>query len=325
MQVGIGKKAFGGAVLAIALGGAPAAYAQFRAPKIPKIELPTAAKDKSSDGTFASSSASSSTEASSGANPASPAQKKEFNDLIRKLERTINPNTTVRTLKADGERVDRDVAAYRANADKLSSGEFDGLIEQRPNSLSRLKRNYDSLSKRVDREVQFASNMVKGHGVAEAGYNYLLTIDATLYGAEKLFPGNAEYSDARSKVTREMAKYGSRAGAAAAEEEAELAAARKVQMPRATVRDPKTERQFRSAYRSAGLPYSILKVHIAGGWQTYTEYGRVVGRTRDAYIAAKDPNSNRCNLYYFTMLVDNGGNARRKGHTTKRIACENVK
>ena len=118
---------------------------------------------------------------------------REFNDLIRSLERTIDPTTTVRTLRADGERVDSDVAQYKQNANELTSGRFDSLIEQRSNSLSRLQRNYDSLSRRVDREVQFASNMVEGHGVAEAGYNYLLAIEAHLYGAEQLFPDNEAY------------------------------------------------------------------------------------------------------------------------------------
>lgn len=291
---------------------------QLRLPTRPSVNVPEL------PGSEPRRTSSRSTQASTSSAQPSRDTIREFNDLIRSLERTIDPTTTVRTLRADGERVDSDVAQYKQNADELMSGRFDTLIEQRSNSLSRLQRNYDSLSRRVDREVQFASNMVEGHGVAEAGYNYLLAIEAHLYGAEQLFPGNEAYRTARATVIAEMSKYGSRAGAAAAEDEAELAAARRVQMPAATTRDIRVERMFRSAYASAGLPYTILKVNIAGPWQPYREYGRVVGRQRDAHIAAKDPNSDRCNLYRFTMIVENGGSPRRGGHTTTRIACENV-
>lgn len=169
--------------------------------------------------------------------------------------------------------------------------------------------------------------MIKGVGRADAAYNFLIIHDSYLYAGEQLFPDERAYTDARNKLAGVLSELGgSRAGAVNAEEEAALAAARKVRMPAAITSDRGAQALFRQAWGTSGIPWEIMKINVTSGWRDKVENGRVIGQRRDAAIAARDPaNANRCNLYDFTMFRDRSGNVRRDSHSTTRIACENVK
>lgn len=316
-----------GAVACAALLTGTAAVSQSfpRLPKVPSVpkipSLPGGVKDRSE---------SERPVRTTGRQPVNQRSNAEFDpELYRenrtdvgKLQAGINANWSS---AADNARIDQEVTEYRAVVDKLASGHFDSLPPERRASMDDLKADYDTVAQTIDREISWGEGMIQGHGVASAGYNYLLSIDTALYGAVTLFPDEPAFAEAKQKVAASMAKYGTRSGAVAAEDAAELAAARNVRMPAAVTRDAGVEALFRRAWATSGIPWKIEKIHITSGWSDKREYGRIIGQNRDAAIAARDPdNPNRCNLYDFTMFRDTGGSVRRSSHSTKRIACENI-
>ena len=228
--------------------------------------------------------------------------------------------------KADNHRIDNADAEYRRRVDQFASGHF-GSVSQRSRNVVRqgLSRHYDSVARTTDREIKWALGKITAIGVPDSAYNDMLALDAQLYGAVKIFPDNASYAAAKAKVGTELKKFGSRAGAVGQKDAIVMAKAKALRMPPPTERNKSVEDMFRRAWATGGIPYTIKKIHIRSGWAVKrNQYGRVIGRTRDAAIAAKGPNSDRCNLYDFTMLVETGGSPRRSSHSTRRIACENI-
>ena len=307
------------AAMAFAPLAAPVVQAQSlpRLPKPPKLpsmpRLPTGSTDApASTGT-----------ASVQAQRADPQQVRAYNQAMGKLQAGINVNWGS---PADNARIDGEVREYRALVDRLASGEFDSLPDsQKSTYRMMLAAQYDTAAATVDREISWGEGMITGHGRADAGYNYLLGIETQLYGAKTLYPEKPEYAAAHAKALAVLGKYGNRSAAIAAEDAAEIAAARNVRMPAAISTDPAAVAQFRQAWQTSGIPWPIVKIHITSGWRDKTEYGRVIGQNRDAAIVARNPdNPNHCNLYDFTMFKDRSGAVRRGSHSTKRIACENV-
>ncbi|MEM9085778.1 MAG: hypothetical protein AAGB23_07635 [Pseudomonadota bacterium] len=238
------------------------------------------------------------------------------------------PIDTTTVTEADNERIDREVAAYKALADRLTDGRYDATpLTQREPMLTGLRNLYDGAAASVDQEIAAVQGIITGRGKADAAYNSLIAMDAYLYSAEKLFRSVQSYPIARSKVSKAISNMGgSRAGARASEDSAELAKAKLVYMPAAVTRDKATQALFRQAWDTSGIPWQIMRINITSGWRDKLENGRVIGQRRDAAIAARDPNNpNRCNLYDFTMFRDRSGAVRRDSHSTTRIACENVK
>ncbi len=233
--------------------------------------------------------------------------------------------TTVTT--ADNERIDGEVQAYRDLADRVAGGRYDALPDaQKQAMLMGLQMHYQGAAQSVPQLIEQARGMVSGIGRGDAAYNFLLAHDAYLYAATRLFPQDGSFAAARSQVQSAMDELGgSRAGALAAEDAAELEAARNVRMPAAVTTDPSAEAMFRQAWGTSGIDWQIMRINVTSGWRDKIENGRVVGQRRDAAIAARDPvNPDRCNLYDFTLLRDRSGSVRRDSHSTTRIACENV-
>nr|WP_298930292.1 hypothetical protein [uncultured Erythrobacter sp.] len=243
-------------------------------------------------------------------------------------QRLANPIDTTTVDDADNQRVDREVADYRALADKVTDGRYDSIPSaQRDPMLSGLKGFYDGAAGATDDQIKEAKRLIPGIGKADAAFNFLIAHDAYLYAAQKLFPRETSYANARQKVAVAINEIGgSRNAALDAEDAAELAAARNVRMPTAVTQDKGAEALFRQAWKTSGIPWEIAKINVTSGWRDKVEYGRVIGQRRDAAIAARDPNNpTRCNLYDFTMFRDKSGSVRRDSHSTKRIACENIR
>lgn len=248
-------------------------------------------------------------------------------DFIQDTMALSNPIDTTTVTDADNARIDREVAAYRALADRVAGGRYDSMPDaQRQPMLQGLRNIYDAAVMATDDEIAMAQSMITGRGGADAAYNFLLAFDTYLYAAEQIFPAIQSYPMARSRVAQALQDIGgSRAGANAAEEQAELAAARNVRMPAAIASDATSVAQFRQAWQTSGIDLEIIAIHITSSWRDKVENGRVVGQRRDAAIAARDPNNpDRCNLYDFTLFRDFSGSVRRDSHNTTRIACENV-
>ncbi|MEM7781602.1 MAG: hypothetical protein AAF697_14535 [Pseudomonadota bacterium] len=248
--------------------------------------------------------------------------------FITDAQKLSTPINTTTVNDADNNRIDREVASYRELADRLSGGRYDALpAAQREPMLFGLKTLYDGAAASVDDEIAFAKSLITGRGRADSAYNYLIVNDAYLYAAERLFPSERSYTAARQKLASALSSLGgSRDGALQAEDAADLAAARNVRMPASIDRDPQAQAMFRQAWQTSGIDWEIIKINVTSGWRDKVENGRVIGQRRDAAIAARDPNnSNRCNLYDFTMFRDRSGSVRRDSHSTTRIACENVK
>lgn len=249
-------------------------------------------------------------------------------DFITDTQKLSNPIDTTTVGEDDNQRIDQEVADYRALADRITDGRYNSMpAAQRDPMLSGLKVFYDGAASATDDQIEESKGMISGRGKADAAYNFLIAHDAYLYAAQKLFPRERSYAKARKKVADAINELGgSRSGALQAEDSAELAAARNVRMPAAITRDKGAEAQFRQAWKTSGIPWEIVKINVTSGWRDKVEYGRVIGQRRDAAIAARDPNNpDRCNLYDFTMFRDRSGNVRRDSHNTTRIACENIK
>ncbi|ANU08710.1 hypothetical protein [Paraurantiacibacter namhicola] len=236
--------------------------------------------------------------------------------------------------EADDRRLDKEIEMYRAAVDRLASGRYASVPKQVRDSMElQMMRYFDQRTQRVDADINF----IKGRVAENAGYderigtrvyNGLISLDAEMYAANTLFPGRAGYAEAQAKVAKLVADFGSRGGeanAALGELGAEQAA--KVKMPPATTRDPALEAMFRRAFKSGGMGGEILLINPRGGWTVKrNSLGRVIGETHDAAIAATNPKiEGVCNLYEFTMLKETNGQVTRDSHTTRRIACENVK
>ena len=252
----------------------------------------------------------------------------ELQNFMMDAQKLTVPIDTTTVKETDNERIDREVADYRALADRVASGRYDALpAAQREPMLFGLRTLYDGAAASVDQEIENANGMITGRGRADAAFNYLIALDAYLYAAENLFPDVGGYSEARGRLASAIdALGGSRSAARDTEDAAELAAARNVRMPAAVTSDPGVQALFRQAWGTSGIPWKIMKINVTSGWRDKVEYGRVIGQRRDAAIAARDPNNpERCNLYDFTMFRDRSGSVRRDSHSTTRIACENVK
>ena len=247
----------------------------------------------------------------------------DFMEDYLKLANSIDAN-------ADGSTIDTLVDEIKAAAQRLADGQYSGVSDNRRQQVfEQRKQLANVILSRVDRELEWAVERVSRNGGSNPempilAYNQILALDTDLYVATALFPDNDQYREAKDKVGALLARFASREQAGQAFDDMALAAAAKVRMPAATESNSSVENMFRTAWGTSGIPYTIMKIHIRGGWGVKREYGRVIGRTRTAAIAAKDPNSDRCNLYDFTLLSENGGGVRRLAHTTTRIACENV-
>lgn len=249
---------------------------------------------------------------------------REFSMDMQMLSNQINTTTIS---EDDNQRIDREVEEYRTLAERVGSDYYAAVPEnQRATYMRGLELHYDGVARSTEREVEFAQGMITGIGRADAAYNSLRVHDTYLQAATLIFPGKTEYTSARAQTQAALAELGgSRAGAAAAENEAELAAARNVRMPASISNDSGLQSLFRRAWATSGIDWQIMRINVTSGWSDRRENGRIIGQVRDAAIAARDPsNPDRCNLYDFTMFRDTSGNVRRSSHSTRRIACENV-
>ncbi len=260
--------------------------------------------------------------------PAQPAQRNreleyEYRQEVGKLSYSIN---TSWSSPADNDRIDEAVAEYQRGFDRLTSEYYSQIpADFREASNMSLRAYYDTLADTVDREIAWAEGMITGIGVPDTAYNEMLVLQTALAGSVQLYPQESAFAEAKAKVDAVMQRFGSRQGANELREEVEIARAASVQMPAAITNDGQVESMFRTAWGTSGIPDTILRIHITSGWSVRTDaLGRIVGRTRDAAIATRVSGSDRCNLYDFTMLVENGGNIRRSSHRTRRMACENI-
>ncbi len=247
----------------------------------------------------------------------------EYRKETAMLAYPINTNWSS---KADNARIEQAVAEYLERVERVASGRYDALSpQQRSGGDATLRAQYDTLANTADREIAWAVQKIGKIGVADSAYNDMLVLDAALHGAVTLYPDVAEYRAAKQKSAAALAKFGSREGANEQKEALALAEARKVRMPASIDRSASSVRQFRQAWAISGIPYTIRKIHITSGWGTKrNSLGVIIGRTRDAAIAAQDPKTGRCNLYDFTMIIEPGGSPRRSSHAAKRMACENI-
>ena len=286
-----------------------------RLPKVPKLpSVPKPAVERSTSPVRG---------ADERSGPPNRELQREYSRDVDMLAYQIN---TSWSSKDDNIRIETAVAEYRERVDRVAGARFTSLAaDVRAAENAGLRAHYDTVADTIDREVAWIEQGITDIGVADASYNQALVLDAALYGAVTLFPDNADYAAAKAKSGALMEKFGSRAGAGAAKDEAIMAKARLVQMPAPTERNRAVESQFRTAWGTSGIPYTIQRIHIRGGWGVKrNEFGRVIGRTRDAAIAVKDSATGHCYLYDFTMLAENGGGVRRSSHAAKRMACENI-
>lgn len=228
--------------------------------------------------------------------------------------------------KADNVRIEQAVAEYRERVERVSGDRYSGVSRSRRQMAnSSLRSKYDTIANTAEREIAWAVQKIGKIGVADSAYNDMLVLDTMLHGAVTLYPDVAAYQTAKRSAAAALAKFGSRSGANEQKEALALAEARKVRMPASIDNSSSSVRQFRQAWATGGIPGTIKKIHITSGWGTKRNaLGVVIGRTRDAAIAVKDPATGRCNLYDFTMIIETGGSPRRSSHSTKRIACENI-
>jgi len=248
---------------------------------------------------------------------------REYRQETAMLAYPINTNWSS---EADNTRIEQAVAEYLERIDRVASERFNALSpNERNSSDATLRAHYDTLAQTADREIAWALQKLGQIGVADSAYNDLLVLDAAMQGAVRLYPEVAAYQEAQDKASAALGQFGSRAGANEKKEENALAAARKVRMPPPVDTSSASVRQFRQAWATSGIPWTIRKIHITSGWGVRRNaLGAIIGRTRDASIAAQDQATGRCNLYDFTMIIENGASPRRLAHSTRRIACENI-
>lgn len=291
-----------------------------RLPRLPKVEkpkvpvLPPARSASSVDPSIV--------EESQGAALIGGAEDDFMKDYM-KLASSIDAN-------ADGAAIDQLVDEIKAAAQRLAMGNYAGITQQRHNQVREQRKQLAEVAlRRVDSEMEWAIERVSRNDGSNPqmpilAYNQILALDTELFIATAFFPGNSQYEAAKAKVGSLLAKFASREQAAQAFDEMALAAAANVRMPPAITEDRGAKAMFRRAWATSGIPYHIQRINVTSGWRDKRQYGHVIGQVRDAAIAAKDPNSDRCNLYDFTMFRDRGGAVRRDSHSTKRIVCENI-
>lgn len=232
----------------------------------------------------------------------------------------------------DDAAIDAEAETYRQAVDRLASGKYNSIPAQmRQSNDQQMMIHFKQQASDVDGEIDWATlrvtrNAGTSERVATESYNSMMALDMEMDAAALLFPDVAEFQAAKAKTDAWMAKYGSRDAAGDVFEGDAVAAAKLVQMPPATSTDRNLVAKFRTAWGTSGIDRDIMKIHPRGGWGVKRDSaGRVIGRTHDAAIAARDPSDpEKCYLYDFTLLELNGGGVRRSSHSTKRIACENV-
>ncbi len=269
-----------------------------------------------------------------GSNNEAASEERRANSNSRQLESEYRKETAMLAYpintnwssKADNARIEQAVAEYLERVERVADGRYNALSpQQRSGSDATLRAHYDTVANTADREIAWAVQKIGKIGVADSAYNDMLVLDAALHGAVTLYPDIAEYRTAKQKSAAALARFGSREGANEQKEALALAEARKVRMPAPIDRSAASVRQFRQAWATSGIPMTIRKIHITSGWGTKrNSLGVIIGRTRDAAIAAQDPKTGRCNLYDFTMIIEQGGSPRRSSHSAKRMACENI-
>ena len=233
---------------------------------------------------------------------------------------------------ADDATIEKQAEAYRQAVDRLASGRYNGVPAQmRQSNEMQAKQHFLQQASNVDGELEWATTRVSGNGGSNPrmpvlAYNQIFALDLQMDAAAKLFPGDSTFAAAKAKTDAWMANIGGRDNAGTAFEAKAIAEASKVQMPRATNTSASLKQMFRTAMGTSGINWEILAINPVGGWSDKFQNGRKIGQTHDAWIAARNPaNPDHCNLYDFTMYRDLGGSVRRDSHSTKRIACENVK
>lgn len=227
--------------------------------------------------------------------------------------------------------LDAKIATHMAAVDRVVEDNYPGVgQDQKGRYLNGALSLAETYAARTDQTINWSIERIDRNAgttpwLAKSAYNDILSHDAYLYAAVKLFPDRPEFAAAKQKTEAALARLVSRDQAAAGFDAAALVAAKNVRMPAPIAGSAQAEGVFRRAWATSGIPYTIMKVHVTSGWRDKIEYGRLVGQRRDAAIAARDPNNpDRCNLYDFTVFRDRSGNVRRDSHSTKRIACENV-
>ena len=290
-----------------------------RVPKVPSVKLPSGGGEAAR------------TQRNSNQQPA-VMQRSGGNDTNAYMQDVMKLTTTIDS-NWDGERIDREVGEIRSAAERIAANGYAGVPPQMQQSNQmQMKQAFDRTAGRVDHEIDWAATRMARNAGSNPNmptliYNEMLALETALYAATTIFPDNATYRAAHRKVGAELARYGSREGAGNALEQAALAKAASVSMPAATNNDPALVAMFRTAWGTSGIDWEILKINPRGGWGVKRDsVGRIIGRTHDAAIAARNPRDpDHCNLYDFTLLKLEGGGVRRSSHSTTRIACENVK
>ena len=236
-----------------------------KVPSIPKVEMPGSVSD-----------------ASSVPNVSAPTSSKSSADLTNEFMEdsmviaqgmNIGGNS-----QSEDDRIDAEIANYRAAVDRLASSRYNSVPAQMRNSLQmQMKQYFDQRTTRVDADI----NWINGKVAENSGYderigtrvfNSLLALDAEMDAANTLFPGTPGYQEAGAKVDAMMTKFGSRGDAAnSALDTIGAENAAKVQMPPATVRDASVEAMFRRAWATGGIPYEVKKINIRSGWSDRRE------------------------------------------------------
>lgn len=233
----------------------------------------------------------------------------------------------------DDSAIDAELAAYKAAVERLASGAYASVpAPMRQSQEMQARQHFQTKAANVDGEVEWASERVSRNGgtsdrIGIESYNAMLALDAEMDAGALMFPGDAAIAAAKAKTDAFMARFASREAADGVFEAAAIEEAKSVTMPPATNDDPSLVAMFRTAWGTSGIPYTVMKIHPRGGWGVKRDsLGRIIGRTHDAAIAARNPDkADHCNLYTFTLLKLEGGGVRRSSHATKRIACENVR
>ncbi|MEL1251277.1 hypothetical protein [Aurantiacibacter gilvus] len=227
--------------------------------------------------------------------------------------------------------LDEMIAAHNAAVERLVARDYPGVsAEQWERDLRAKLVTAENRARRTEGTIDWSMERVDRNAgttpwLAASAYNEILVQDTELHAATRLFPDRVDFAAEKRKTEAALAMLVSREQAAAGFDAAALEAARNVRMPAAVASGPDAEAPFRQAWPTSGIPYRIMRIAVTSGWSDKVEYGRVIGQTRDAAIAAQDPdNPDRCNLYSFTVFRDRSGSVRRDSHSTRRIACENV-
>lgn len=256
--------------------------------------------------------------------------RERYREDMRTVLGGISPPGTAES--ADHNRqTDELVAAHQAAVDRLVARDYPGVTDEQWERDLRAKLvTAENRARRTEGTVDWAMERVDRNAgttpwLAASAYNEILIQDAELYAATRLFPDRADFAEHKQRTEAALALLVSRDQAAAGFDAAALEAARNVHMPAAVASGADAEAPFRQAWPTSGIPFRIMRIAVTSGWSDKVEFGRVIGQTRDAAIAAQDPaDAERCNLYSFTVFRDRSGSVRRDSHSSRRIACENV-